>query len=591
MEAILQDINELIQAAGGGDAGRVPVTAESFRDLAPTLVLMGESAGQLTFADDFCGQVNFPAAKLLLRAMSERLGGESQCRFKVDTDTGPQEALAIRLEQGGCERIVGCLFAAEAFPVELSPANVFQRVVGAFAFSTLHFRECANYLEVRTKHLAAEHEMLEMSQAEATSCYVEEREQRLREQEEHTLKEQFFRAAEEANRAKSEFLANMSHEIRTPMTAILGFTEMLINRLGDQEDLEAARTIDRNGRHLLAIINDILDLSKIEAGKINTEKVACSLVEILSDVETLMRAGAEEKGLTFQVVYDTPIPETVETDPLRLRQILLNLVGNAVKFTERGEIRVAVRFAADRFGPQYLEIDVVDTGIGMNAEQMERIFDPFMQANSSTTRKYGGSGLGLAICERLAGILGGQIRVQSALGQGSTFTVAIPVTLSDEVRMIRPGDGTAPQVSTPHESPKRPVTLKGRILLVEDGIDNQRLISLVLAKAGATVTLAKHGKEALEAVFPPDAVDGQMVEFDVILMDIQMPEMDGHEATRRLRDKGYRGPIIALSAHALEREICGILQAGCNEYLAKPIQREELLLAIKRHIDQRTAER
>ncbi len=592
METILQDINDLIQAAdGGADIGRASVAAESFRDLTPTLILIGESAGQLTFADDLCGQVNLPGARLLLRALHERLGSESHCRLHMDTDMGPQEALAIRLEQGGRERIVGCLFPPEALPVELSPTNVFQRVVGAFAFSTLHFRERANYLEVRTRHLTAEHEMLEMSQAEAISCYVEEREQRMREQEEHAIKEQFFLAAEEANRAKSEFLANMSHEIRTPMTAILGFTEMLLHRLRDREDLEAARTIDRNGRHLLAIINDLLDLSKIEAGKLEAEKVRCSLVEILSDVEALMREGAEQKGLMLQVDYDTAIPEPIVTDPLRLRQILINLVGNAVKFTEQGEIRVVARFAVNRFGLQYLEIEVRDTGIGMTPEQMERVFDPFVQANSSTARKYGGSGLGLAICQRVTGLLGGEIRLRSAVGQGSTFTVTIPVTLSDDARMTQPGDGPLPETPISQETAQLPATLNGRILLVEDGIDNQRLISLILAKAGLTVTLAKHGKEALEAVFPSDSVNGPKVAFDVILMDIQMPEMDGHEATRRLRDMGYRGPIIALSAHAYEHEIQAILEAGCDEYLAKPIDREVLIRTIKRHLNHIPAER
>ncbi len=590
MEAILQDINDLIQAAdSGADIQPASVAAESFRDLTPTLILIGESAGQLTFADDLCGQVNLPAARLLLRALHERLGSESYCRFRIDTDMGPQEALAIRLEQGGRERIVGCLFPPEALPVELSPTNVFQRVVAAFVSSTLHFGQRVNYLEVRTRHLTAEHEMLEMSQADAMSCYLEEHEQRMREQEEHAIKEQSFRAAEEANQAKSDFLANMSHEIRTPMTAILGFTEMLLHRLRDREDLEAARTIDRNGRHLLAIINDLLDLSKIEAGKLETEKVTCSLVEILSDVEVLMREAAEHKGLKLQVDYDTPIPEPIVTDPLRLRQILINLVGNAVKFTEQGEIRVVARFAANRFGHQHLEVDIRDTGIGMTPEQMERVFDPFVQANSSTARKYGGSGLGLAICQRVAGLLGGEIRMQSAVGLGSTFTLAIPVALSDVARMIQPGNEPLLETPISQETAKLPA-LNGRILLVEDGIDNQRLISLILAKAGLTVTLAKHGKEALEAVFPSDSVNGPEVVFDVILMDIQMPEMDGHEATRRLRDMGYRGPIIALSAHASKHEIQAILDAGCNEYLAKPIDRHELIRTIQRHIHHGTAE-
>ncbi|MHB8897732.1 MAG: ATP-binding protein [Thermoguttaceae bacterium] len=583
METIFHDIDQLLQTADRQTGvGRAAVDAEPFRELAPTLILVGDAAGHLAFADDFCGQVNFPAVELLLHAIRERLGGQACCRFPVATDTGPQEVLAIRIQQQGEERIVGCLFPAPIQPDEPSPDAIYRRVVGAFAFSTIHSKQQANLLEVRARHMAAEHEMLEISQVEAISRHLDEREKRLSELEEHAIKEQFFLAAEEANRAKSEFLANMSHEIRTPMTAILGFTEVLLAHLQDPEDLDAAHTIDRNGRHLLAIINDILDLSKIEAGKLRTERTTCSILEILSDIENLMRPGAEAKGLALRVTRDTPIPDAVQTDPLRLRQILLNLVGNAVKFTERGEVQVLVRIDPDPHGPQALQIDVRDTGIGMTPQELKTVFDPFVQASSSSTRKYGGTGLGLAICERLAGMLGGEIQASSLPGQGSTFSLVIPVVIPDDAPAAElPPEPATAAIGAPGAQP--PIRLEGRVLLVEDGVDNQRLISLLLTKAGAHVTLARHGKEALDAVFPPHAVDRPMVVFDVILMDIQMPEMDGHEATRRLRQMGYTGPIVALSAHAYEQEICGILEAGCNEYLAKPIHRAELLRTIQRH--------
>ncbi len=582
MNVMLQDIQDLIQVAGDvvvAKKGRT-VQAETLGDCAPTLLLVGEQDGSVSFADGFSGNVNYPAVTLLLNEMIQRLGQDTQCQFETKTDGGPQLAIAIRLATNGGYRVLGCLFPPHALPANATPAELHQRVTGAFAFSTLLFKERLNHVELRGEHLAAEHEMLAMSQAEAVSCHVEEREKRLREKEEHALKEQFFRAAEEANRAKSEFLANMSHEIRTPMTAILGFADMLVNRLSDREDLEAAHTIQRNGQHLLAIINDILDLSKIEAGKLNTEKVKCPVVEIVSDVDTLMRLSAEKKGLSFQVVYSGPVPERIETDPVRLRQILLNLVGNAVKFTERGEVCVTVHLADDSGGPQYLEFAVRDTGIGMTEQQIEQIFDPFTQANSSTTREFGGSGLGLAICERLAGMLGGEIRVRSTPGKGSVFTVTVATGNLDGVPLIAPADGV-PETTATDVPAIRPATLHGRILLVEDGLDNQRLISLVLEKAGGTVQLAANGREALETVFPNDAIEGQMEPFDVILMDIQMPEMDGHEATRKLRQRGYGGPIIALSAHAYENEIRGILEAGCNEYLAKPIDREELIRVVQ----------
>ena len=552
-------------------------------DCAPSLILIGEGDGRVAYAEGFGEPINYPAVTLLLREMIERLAGDSECRFEADTDDGRMVAVATRLEAVGPGRILGCLFSEGVFPADMSPERVRLQLTGAFAYSALLFKERLDYMEIRSEHLAAEHEMLELSQAEAISCHIDEREKRLREKEEYALKEQFFEAAEEANRSKSEFLANMSHEIRTPMTAILGFTDMLLERLTDPEDLEAAETIHRNGKHLLTIINDILDLSKIEAGKLNMEKVACSVVEIVSDVETLMRPSAEQKSLAFEVGYAGTIPDQVVTDPVRLRQILLNLVGNAIKFTQSGEVRLTVQLVFDEFGLEYLKFDVRDTGIGLSQDKIAQIFEPFMQANSSTTRKYGGSGLGLAISRRLAGMLGGDIDVRSEPGAGSTFTVTVATGDLDFASRIRPAEGLSNR-KTIETAVCRPVTLEGKILLVEDGVDNQRLLSLVLEKAGARVQLATNGKEALEAVFPGHAIDGRMESFDLILMDIQMPEMDGYEATRRLRMRGFSGPIIALSAHAHENEIQAIIAAGCDEYLSKPIQREGMLRTIQRYL-------
>ena len=297
-----------------------------------------------------------------------------------------------------------------------------------------------------------------------------------------------------------------------------------------------------------------------------------------------MQGAAQEKDLAFQVQYDPSIPERIETDPLRLRQILVNLVGNAIKFTHRGEIRIAARLLTDPFGIPYLRIDVHDTGIGMTQEQIQRIFEPFTQANTSTTRQYGGTGLGLAICSRLAEMLGGEIRVQSSPGEGSSFLVSIPVNVPEGRSAEAPASRFRSDDSVVAPGQEHPVRLDAKILLVEDGVDNQRLISLLLEKAGATVTLAENGRIAVDSVFPPTDSPEGMVEYDAILMDIQMPEMDGLEATRQLRLKGYTGPILALSAHAHRSDVEGITEAGCNAYLAKPVRKEELLRMVQRHL-------
>ena len=400
------------------------------------------------------------------------------------------------------------------------------------------------------------------------------------------------RAAEAANRAKSEFLANMSHEIRTPMTAILGFTDVLLGNLKAPEDLEAVETIRRNGDHLLEIINDILDLSKIEAGKLEVRRAACSPCRILADVASLMRVRADAKGLPLTVEFAGPIPETIHTDPTRLRQILINLVGNAIKFTETGQVRAVVSLAREtRHGPQ-LQFDVIDSGIGMDPPQMERLFQPFTQADSSHSRKYGGTGLGLTISKRLAGMLGGDIRVQSVRGTGSTFSLAIATGPLDGVEIL----------DSPHEAlvdRRQPsdraaagleVRLDCRILLAEDGPDNQRLIAFVLRKAGADVTIAQNGKEAMEMALATFSGWGRRwydpnVPFDMILMDMQMPVMDGYEATRRIRAEGYTGPIIALTAHAMSHQVQKCLDAGCDAHVAKPIDRCGLLSLIARHLE------
>lgn len=386
--------------------------------------------------------------------------------------------------------------------------------------------------------------------------------------------------AEAASQAKTDFLANMSHEIRTPMTAILGFSDMLLDPEHSQSlRLDSVQTIQRNGKHLLGLINDILDLSKIEAGRMTVESSKTSLIELVADVASLVRLRAGEQGIAFYVEYLSAIPEDISTDPTRLRQILVNLLGNAVKFTERGSVTLRVRMRQDAgLESAMIQFDVCDTGIGMTREQIGRLFVPFAQADESVTRRFGGTGLGLAISRELSQLLGGDISVDSSPEKGSTFTVTINPGSLQGVRMLeKPSEIEAKTESTAFGDSSTDVSLpalNGRILLAEDGFDNQRLIKGILTVAGASVTVAENGRIACEEIERASQSDAP---FDLVFMDMQMPEMDGYSAARHLRENGFDLPIIALTAHALtgDRERC--LGAGCDDYLTKPIDRRHLV--------------
>jgi len=399
-------------------------------------------------------------------------------------------------------------------------------------------------------------------------------------------------AAEAATRSKSEFLANMSHEIRTPMTAILGFTEnMLDPDLSDSEKLNAVHTIRRNGEHLLQIINDILDISKIEAGKLEVERIRCSPTQTVFDVQSLMQARASENKLELNTEYLGAIPETIQSDPTRLKQILVNLIGNAIKFTEAGTVRLVIRFlsnnptGASRPDEPLLQFDVIDTGVGLTPEQIAKLFRSFTQADASTSRKYGGTGLGLMISKRLAEMLGGDITVKSKPGEGSLFRVTVATGPLDGVKMLDdPATTTIAQPETAAATKSDDLTLDCRILLAEDGPDNQRLIAHVLKKAGAEVAIKENGKLTADAAL---AARDKGHPFDVILMDMQMPIMDGYEATGLLRQKGYTGPIIALTAHAMASDRQKCIDAGCDDYATKPIDRKKLIETIRSRIDAR----
>ena len=391
--------------------------------------------------------------------------------------------------------------------------------------------------------------------------------------------------AEAASHAKSLFLAHTSHEIRTPMTAVLGFVEVLLED-GDlakapADRIEALGAISRNAKHLQSIIDDVLDLSRIEAGRVELEIRAVSPTAAVENVKAVLMQRAVEESLYLRVECDRDVPQSIQADSTRMTQILINLVGNALKFTETGG--VTIRVTVDRRGAeQKLLIAVADTGIGITQEQLSRLFEPFAQADSSMSRRYGGTGLGLKISKDLAGLMGGEIAVKSEPGRGSTFTLELPAGPLENLPMVEePALELERQMSPKPESPS-PEVLKGRrILVAEDAVDSQRLIRHVLGRLGASVDVAENGRSAVELALVACDEDAP---YDVILMDLQMPEMDGYEATRKLRLEGYTAPIIALTAHAMEGEPKRCLEAGCNAIETKPINRQSLLATIRAHL-------
>ncbi len=385
--------------------------------------------------------------------------------------------------------------------------------------------------------------------------------------------------AELANSAKSDFLANMSHEIRTPLNGILGFADLLVEhgeRFDASQRAEYLSCIQTSGRHLLTLINDILDLSKIESEHLELEYLDYSPHDLLAEVISVLRVRAAEKGIELTYEWSGPVPKSIRTDPTRLRQTLMNLTGNAIKFTHQGAVRLLARIETDDAGKSLLRVDVVDTGIGISADKLEAIFLPFSQADSSVTRRFGGTGLGLSISRRLATALGGDLTVESEVGSGSCFSLTVEAGDLSGIEMLAapPTDAIAVSRESARGTEERDTELTGvRVLLAEDGLINQKLITALLLQAGAAlVDVAENGAIAVNRA--------EAFEYDVILMDMQMPVVDGYAATARLRDRGDKTPIIALTAHAIKGDRDRCLQAGCTDYVTKPVVAEELI----RHI-------
>ncbi len=376
--------------------------------------------------------------------------------------------------------------------------------------------------------------------------------------------------AQWANAAKSQFLANMSHEIRTPMNAIVGFSELLAEADLAEEQQREVGNIRESAANLLNLINDILDVSKIEAGQLTVEIIECSLGKLLNSLESLMASQAVTKSLEFKIIEGGDLPARIKSDPYRLQQCLINLVNNAIKFTDLGHVHVTVSLQGDQ-DPSTLRFDIEDTGIGIPKDRQAAVFESFTQADGSTTRKYGGTGLGLTVTKQLTELLGGTLSMTSEPGHGSVFSLVLPVNMDiagqallDRRSLIDPEQDTVGHTAA--------VTFSGKVLLAEDIKTNQVLMTKMLTKTGLEVTLADDGNQALQKALSQS--------FDLILMDMQMPHMNGYDATRALKQQGCQTPIVALTANAMKGDETKCLAAGCDGYLTKPIDRGELMRII-----------
>jgi signal transduction histidine kinase/CheY-like chemotaxis protein len=379
--------------------------------------------------------------------------------------------------------------------------------------------------------------------------------------------------AEAANAAKTAFLANVSHEIRTPLGIVLGLSsELAENKLIPEERKIYSETIQRNGTQLLNVITDILDFAQVETGNIAIFPTEVSVDEIIREIKVLMNAETAKKGLKLVINREENVPLTIYTDPVRLRQVLVHVIGNAIKFTAAGIIEVSIRYFMDEKGLAKLSFTVSDTGIGIASEKLNSLFTAFNQADISSTRRYGGTGLGLALSKKIARALGGDLTlIESAMGEGSTFLVVINPTDTNQMSLKMPHIKDDLGLFDPAEAAKLP---RGKtILIVDDSPDNQILLSCYLRATGAHILKATDGKDAIEKVekFPPD----------LILMDLQMPGMDGYQATKELREKGFKKPIIALTAHAMKEVENKCLSSGFDYYLSKPVDREKLLQVLE----------
>ncbi len=608
--------------------------AELLVELAPGLQMLARSDGQAIAVDAGNSELDPHDVARLEETVVQRLAARRFDTWPMTTQFGQRLAYGVRLpyETRGAilVGVVAIQHQAVARLEQLASALV---VTGRLVWRVIERQSALERVEARNKQLIAEYDTLRAAHAAAVTQALDAQQKSVEAQRLHSLQlqkevaersaalraameeaqlqkeelerysaalqstnqalEEFSHAAEAASRAKSEFLANMSHELRTPLTAILGHCEIMQEDLAASESFqEPLAVIERNGRHLLHLINDVLDLAKIEAGKLELDRVPCSPLEMMFDLERMFMPRVHGKPVELRVVQRGSLPVWIETDPTRLQQILMNLLSNAVKFTTAGKVTLCASYQHDPVGRVgMITYTVADTGVGIPADKLAKVFEPFEQADTSTARQFGGTGLGLSICKRLAEGLGGRIEAESRVGEGSTFTLVLPVVASsdrvgrEDAAVLAHLSHHAAASAAPPPQAAADESLRARVLLAEDSLDNRRLISTILTRAGATVTVVENGQEALDLLLSPSGESAPTAPaFDLILMDMQMPVLDGYHATRRLRESGYTIPIVALTAHAMkgDRELC--LQAGCDDYATKPINKARLLEVLRKQL-------
>ena len=439
--------------------------------------------------------------------------------------------------------------------------------------------EKTEQLNAKLKTEIAEHELTEQRLADSMAELQQSKEatdQVNRQLEVETARANEMAAqAKAANTAKSKFLAHMSHEIRTPMSTILGFSDILRDEDLTHEQNADVDAIRNSTENLLALINDILDFSKIEAGQLDVHMVECSLGTLLDSLESMMKSQAIEKSIDFQIMTDQNLPAQIHSDPCRLKQCLINLTMNAIKFTDQGHVHVKVSLQEEDNVP-CVRFDVQDTGIGIPKDRQQAIFESFTQADDgATTREYGGTGLGLTVTRQLTELLGGTLTLTSEPGKGSVFSQVIPVgmdiaeqPLLDRARAESRANHAPESASTPEFS--------GTILVAEDVAGNRQLMQLLLSRLGVSVVLAEDGEQAVQKAMSQS--------FDLILMDMQMPRMNGYDATRTLKQQGCQTPVIALTANAIKGDDVKCMKSGCDGYLTKPIDRKMLLSLLAEYL-------